>query len=89
MFGLHSLLWDLRRHPDLAGEYAASAATVLDRYELSAEERSAFLAQDYGWLYRHGVNPYLLYFCALQLGVERAAYYAAIRDETAKGSDRG
>lgn len=32
-------------------------------------------------LYDGGVNPYLLYFCALQIGIDRAEYYGRIRGE--------
>ena len=39
-------------------------------------------ALDFRSMYRHGINPYLLYFCAIQLQVDRAAYYAQIRGET-------
>ncbi len=59
------------------------------RDQLTAAERTAFTSQDFKWLYDHGVNPYLLYFCALQLGVDRAAYYATIRGETPEVAAHG
>ena len=38
-------------------------------------------SMDFKWLYEQGINPYLLYFCAIQLEVDRAEYYARIRGE--------
>lgn len=87
MFGLHQLLWDLRKDPSLARCYQEAPQDVLARYELTSAEREAFAALDFARLYRMGVNPYLLYFCALQLGVDRDAYYAAVRGPSMDDAD--
>lgn len=83
MYGLHKLLWELRRDPALAGRFRDDPASVLDRYELTAQERAAIVDRDFRLLYDQGVNPYLLYFCALQIGVSRDSYYAQLRGERA------
>lgn len=81
MYGLHKLLWELRRDPALAERFRREPAAVLDRYELTAEERAAITDRDFRLLFDRGVNPYLLYFCALQIGVSRDSYYAQLRGE--------
>lgn len=87
MFGLHQLLWDIRKDRSLARRYRESPQDVLARYELTAAEREAFRDLDFARLYGMGANPYLLYFCALQLGVDRDAYYAALRGLAGERAD--
>jgi hypothetical protein len=90
MYGLHSLLWHIRNDARIAAEYAADPESVLDRYELDPDERDAIRSLDFKALYDKGVNPYLLYFCALQLGVDRERYYEQIRGGRGRaGADHG
>ncbi|WP_340539304.1 hypothetical protein [Nocardioides sp. GXZ039] len=81
MYQLHRLLWDIRRHPAVRDRYLADAGPVLDEYEVEGQLREWMRALDFKSLYEHGINPYLLYFCAIQLQVDRAEYYAQIRGE--------
>lgn len=81
MYGLHKLLWELRRHPELAARYRTEPDAVLAGYELTADERDALACGDFRALYDRGANPYLLYFFALQIGVGRDAYYASVRGD--------
>lgn len=81
MYGLHKLLWELRKHPELAARYRADPGAVMAGYDLSADERDALDRGDFKSLYDRGVNPYLLYFFALQIGVDRGDYYASVRGE--------
>ena len=81
MYSLHALLWDIRKHPELAQRFRDDSAAVLDEYGLEGEARSAMLALDFRKLHEIGANPYLIYFCAIQLQVDRADYYAQIRGE--------
>ena len=85
MYGLHKLLWELRRDPDLAERFRADPAAVTSRYGLTGPEREAIINRDFRFLFGQGVNPYLLYFCALQIGVSRDAYYAQLRGEQPAG----
>jgi hypothetical protein len=80
-YEVHRLLWDIRRHPDIKRRYLDDPEAVLDEYQVSGELRDWMQANDFRSLYRHGINPYLLYFCAIQLQVDRAEYYAQIRGE--------
>lgn len=81
MYGVHKLLWDLRRDNALMSRYRRNPDAVLDEYGIDGDWREHLLNLDVRAMYQRGVNPYLLYFCAIQLGVDRADYYARIRGE--------
>jgi hypothetical protein len=81
LYSLQRLLWDVRKDPALAGRFRAEPDTVLDEYRIDGEERAAMTSLDFKTLYDRGANPYLLYFCALQIGVDRTEYYARLRGE--------
>lgn len=82
MYDLQKLLWDLRRDAELAKLYRDDPDSVLAGYALADTDREALRRQDFKTLYDRGVNPYLLYFFALQIGVDRGAYYANLRGQT-------
>lgn len=81
MYDLHKLLWDIRKDPALALQFRADPVPILDEYGLTGEHRDAMATLDFKRLHRIGANPYLIYFCAIQLQVDRASYYAQIREE--------
>lgn len=78
-FELQRLLWDLRHNPDLAAAAKADPEAVLERYELDESERLAVVDGDVAALLALGANPLLVYFGALELGMSRDDYYAAVR----------
>ena len=82
MYELHKLLWDIRRDAATKERYLTDPDAVLDDYRLEGDLRRSMRTLDFKSLYERGVNPYLLYFCAIQLEVDRAAYYAQIRGES-------
>jgi hypothetical protein len=81
MYELHKLLWDIRRDATTKDRYLADPDEVLDDYGVDGELRGFMRALDFKAMYERGTNPYLLYFCAIQLEVDRADYYAQIRGE--------
>jgi hypothetical protein len=81
VFELQQLLWDIRKDPALAARFQTEPDSVLDTYGVDGVEREALRSLDFKTLYDRGANPYLLYFCALQIGVDRDQYYARIRGE--------
>ncbi|WP_165384175.1 hypothetical protein [Leucobacter triazinivorans] len=81
MYSLHQLLWDIRKDPALAARFRTNPYPILDEYGVEGEARYAMLELDFKKLHEIGANPYLIYFCAIQLKVDRAAYYAQIREE--------
>ena len=80
-YEVHRLLWDIRRHSDVKRRYLEDAEAVLDEYQVEGELRNWLQEKDFRSMYLYGINPYLLYFCAIQLQVDRAEYYAQIRGE--------
>lgn len=86
MYGVQRLLWDLRRDTSLAERFRRDAESVMGAYDLDDVERDALVRRDFKVLYDREVNPYLLYFFALQIGVDRAAYYANLRGGTSGGT---
>lgn len=81
MYSLHKLLWDIRRDTALKERYLQDADGVLDDYGIDGDWRGFMKDLDFKSMYERGINPYLLYFCAIQLQVDRADYYAQIRGE--------
>jgi Aromatic-ring-opening dioxygenase LigAB, LigA subunit len=81
LFELQQMLWDIRKDIALAARFQSEPDAVLDSYGINGIEHEAMRTLDFKSLYELGVNPYLLYFCALQIGVDRAEYYARIRGE--------
>ncbi|GAA1517048.1 hypothetical protein [Nocardioides humi] len=81
MYSVQHLLWQIRKDPALAARYREEPDPVLDEFGVTGPARDAMRSLDFAAMYALGVNPYLLYFCALQLGVERADYYARLRGE--------
>lgn len=81
MYELHQLLWDIRNRPQVRTQYMQDAQLVLDEYGLAGDMRHLMADLNFKGMYEAGVNPYLLYFCAIQLEVDRADYYAQLRGE--------
>lgn len=79
MYEVEKLLWQLRKHPELAERFRADPDSVLDQYDIPERYRTMLKAGDFRAILEAGANPYLLYFFALQIGVDRADYYAAVR----------
>lgn len=86
MFALHKLLWDIRNVPHINARFKDDPKAVLDEYGIEEPDRTSLLNLDFKALYDRGVNPYLLYFCAIQLEVDRADYYAQLRNQEVKDS---
>ncbi|TQO20035.1 aromatic-ring opening dioxygenase LigAB LigA subunit [Rhodoglobus vestalii] len=80
MYSLHKLLWEIRKDPELAKRFRADPSVVLNEYGLEGDAREAMLTLDFKKLHEIGANPYLIYFCALQLQVGRESYYEQIRE---------
>ncbi|MGE0820513.1 MAG: hypothetical protein AB7G75_14315 [Candidatus Binatia bacterium] len=57
---LNIMLVDLFRSEEKLGQYAKDPDHVTAQYDLTAEERERLKAKDMGWLYQHGVHPYIL-----------------------------
>jgi len=84
LYQLQKFLFDLNRDSAVQERFRANAASLVDRYELSAEERAAILAKDIGLIYVLGANGQLLMHFAGFLGMAWPDYIAAMRAGVAK-----
>lgn len=78
-FELHRLLWDLRHDAAVAERARTDFDDVARSYGLGVDEAGALRRGDFAALLAMGTNPMLLYFGALDLGVERDTYYEQLR----------
>src|ERR1700757_162462 len=84
LYQLQKFLYDINRDPAVQGKHGADLAGLLDRYELTGEERSALAAGDIGLIYVLGANGQLLMHYAAFLGMSWPAYIQAMRDGVAR-----
>ncbi len=82
-YELQHLLWDLRHDPTVASLLRHDPEGTMRTYGLSAEEADAVVRRDFAALLAMEVSPLLLYFGALEMGVSREDYYAAVNRGTA------
>jgi hypothetical protein len=79
LYQMQKFLFDLNRDADLQRRFRERSQGVLDRYELSSEERGALEAGDVGLIYVLGANGQLLMHYAALLGMPWPDYIAAMR----------
>ena len=79
LYQMQKFLFDINRDRDLQRQFRADRAGVLERYDLSAEERGALEAGDVGLIYVLGANGQLLMHFAAFLGMPWADFIAAMR----------
>ncbi len=84
LYQLQKFLYTLNRDPRTQQEYQQSRETVLDTFDLSAEERNALLQGDIGLLYVLGVNGQILMHYAAFLGIEWFDYLDLMRQGVAQ-----
>jgi hypothetical protein len=84
LYQMQKFLFEVNRDRDLQRQFRAGSPGVLDRYELSAEERQALEAGDIGLIYVLGANGQLLMHYAAFLGLPWADYIAAMRAGVAR-----
>jgi hypothetical protein len=76
---MQKFLFDINRDRDLQRQTRVDAQSVLNRYDLSGEERAALETGDIGLIYVLGANGQLLMHYAAFLGMPWADYIAAMR----------
>jgi hypothetical protein len=80
LYSAQKLLYHLNRDAAVQARFRESPEALLDIYDLSAEERDAFVAGDIGKLYVLGANGQLLMHFAALLGMPWADYLEAMRE---------
>jgi hypothetical protein len=84
LYYVQKVLYQLNRDPGIRKRFQADRASVLDEYELTADERTALLDGDVGLLYVMGVNGQILMHYAALLGQPWDVYIKAMKDGVAK-----
>ena len=80
LYQLQKFLYDLNRDPSTQNAFRIDLPGILNRYELTDEERGAIEAGDVGLIYVLGANGQLLMHYAALLGMPWADYIAAMRN---------
>ncbi len=79
LYQLQKLLYQLNRDDDTKRQFRQEPAELADRYELTEQERTAFLEGDIGLLYVLGVNGQILMHFAALLGIAWFDYLERMR----------
>lgn len=80
LYQMQKFLFEINRDAGVQRQYRADAGGLLDRYDLTPEERGAILAGDIGLLFVLGANGQLLMHYAAFLGMPWSDYIAAMRE---------
>jgi hypothetical protein len=80
LYGLQKFLFEINRNAGVQQGFRDSPGTLLDRYELTAEERGAIEAHDIGLIYVLGANGQLLMHFAAFLGIAWADYIVRLKE---------
>ena len=80
LYQLQKFLFELNRDPVVQRDYRSDRDNLLNRYTLTADERSAIAAGDIGLMYVLGANGQLLMHFAAFLGIAWPDYIQAMRD---------
>jgi Aromatic-ring-opening dioxygenase LigAB, LigA subunit len=80
LYQLQKFLYDINRDPRVQEQHRVDRPGLLDRYELTGEERDALAAGDIGLIYVLGANGQLLMHYAAFLGMSWPAYIQAMRE---------
>jgi hypothetical protein len=79
LYQMQRFLFDINRDRSVQAQFRERPDQVLERYELTSEERDAIAAGDIGLIYVLGANGQLLMHYAAFLGMPWADYIAALR----------
>jgi hypothetical protein len=79
---LQSTLVELLRSDTALAQYQHDPDALAARYGLTDEERERLKAKDMGWLYVHGVHPYILAQFALSIRYDMGEYARQVREAT-------
>ena len=74
------LFFDMKHHPELAEEFRGNPEAVMSRYGFTEEEKAAIRRKDVKFIYRLGVNPYLVLGWSGPLGIDRSELLLSIAD---------
>jgi len=79
---LNVMLGDLNRSAEALSRYQQDPDTLAAIYGVTAEERERLKAKDMGWLYTHGVHPYILVQFSFAIGYDFRQYLKDLQEAT-------
>ncbi|MBB4858644.1 hypothetical protein HNO88_001970 [Novosphingobium chloroacetimidivorans] len=80
LYSLSKLIYSLNRDPVAKAQFLSEPAKLADNFDLTAEERDAFVSHDVGKMYVLGVNGQILMHMAALCGIEWSDYLQRMRD---------
>lgn len=80
-YALQKLIREINRNPGVRERFMQAPEAAVADWDLSAEERAALIARDYGSLYRFGVHGLLLRPFSIIHNVPEPDYLKMIREE--------
>lgn len=89
VLGLTKLAWDLEHEAGLVDQYSNEPAAVLNRYQLTEQQRQWVLDLDASALLGEGMNPVSLRNLLVQLGVPHGEMYGHQSKATAQQPPNG
>ena len=81
VYALQKLIREINRDPEIRARFFKAPEDVAMGYELSAVEKDALIARDFGALYRIGVHGLLLRPFSILHAISERDYLDAIRAE--------
>ncbi len=84
LYQLQKFLYELNRDVAVQAQYRSDLESLLDRYDLTDEERLALRQGDVGLVYVLGANGQLLMHYAAFLGMPWPSYIQSMRDGVAR-----
>lgn len=79
-YGVGKLFFEIGRNPQLIQQFQQDPDSVMERYDLTEEEKAALRNKDMRYLYKIGVNPYQLIGAVRLLGVPMGKFFEDIAD---------
>jgi hypothetical protein len=78
--GLNNLIVEVMRSDEALTQYREAPGPLAARFGLDDEERKRLESKDMGWLYAHGVHPYILVQFGLSIGYDMASLGKQVRE---------
>lgn len=82
VYQVNKMLRDINLSSELIQRYQTAPKSIMQGYDLSAEERQAVAGWQVRQLYDMGVNPLLLLVYSLAQGKDLPAYVAAMNEKS-------
>lgn len=72
------LFYEVGRNPQMMGQFKENPEALMERFHLTEEDKKAVRDKDVKYLYKAGVNPYLLIGSARLMGLDMGQFFGEI-----------